>query len=511
MSFLRLIDDPAESHETFAFWRSNLVASAVERQDGWYVEGIGFRDLHPEKQKIDVAFWVGDSEDAAVQINEPNDPTTENGLAAIAKDEAGRRFVVRQAWLKENNVSPAIRDEEFAQLTGLPVADVRRGNSKASRQWHVVSQLDDTSPAEIRSATIAFVERCWDARRSAAGVAALNAAIRDVGTKAALRYLLDQALSAGLRLVFRKSRTVRGVEFQDATGSNLYSFTANQGHLLFFIRSPAQKRATGLWDHAEAEYGLQEPNSLGEYRIKVTTKAESEKLIAWLQSIGAWHDIISPTGETSAPLSAASLKLVSAAHLLAAARRLADGFTDHSFGASSAYDVLFEDKRLSPKALFGLAASDALGRAIGPSDFKGGPGSDCFRIIAAAGYLIVKPGEAAQADAGLSDEDRQWSEGHQTLVTHLRRERGHGLAAAKRAQFRAKHGRLFCERCELDPVEHFGGSNGEACIEVHHDKVAVSKMKPGHRTELADLLCLCANCHRVVHRQLKDMALAEGR
>lgn len=91
-------------------------------------------------------------------------------------------------------------------------------------------------------------------------------------------------------------------------------------------------------------------------------------------------------------------------------------------------------------------------------------------------------------------------------MTHLKRERGHGLSEAKKARFRARHGRLFCERCELDPVEYFEGVDGEAVIEVHHHKVSVADMSEGHQTELDDLQCLCANCHRFVHRRMKQEA-----
>jgi hypothetical protein len=503
---LRLENSAAASHEGFASWRRLLGEGATMRNGHQHIGEVGFRDLHPEEDKIDVALWIGDSADAAVQINEPNDPETENGLAAIACDGEGRRYVLRQAWLKKNNASPAIRDGEFARLTGLSPVDVRRGKAKAGRQWHLVTSIDGVSQASVLSATAAFVERCWSARLAAAGIATLLEAISSASTEAALHYLLDQAQSAGFKFIFRKSKDVRGVEFQDATGRNLYSFTANREHLLFFLRRPAQKRATGLWSAAVARYGEQESNARGEYRVPVRTRTDAEGLIAWLQSIGAWHDIISPVG-ASLRLSAETFKAVTASHLLAAARRLVDGFADHPFGLSADYDVVFENKRLPPKALFGLAASEALGRDIRPEHFSGGIGTPCFRVIAAAGYPIVAKGEQLPAEPGLSDDDRQWTEGHKKLVTHLTRERGHGLSAAKRDQFKAHHGRLFCERCDMDPVGHYGSVDGEACIEVHHDKIAVADMQSGHRTALEDLKCLCANCHRIVHRELKQATM----
>jgi hypothetical protein len=72
------------------------------------------------------------------------------------------------------------------------------------------------------------------------------------------------------------------------------------------------------------------------------------------------------------------------------------------------------------------------------------------------GYDIVPKGEPPPADA-------EWAEGAKTLVSHLKGERNSGLAQAKRADSRAKHGgRNFCERCLLDPVTHFETEHGEA-------------------------------------------------
>lgn len=103
----------------------------------------------------------------------------------------------------------------------------------------------------------------------------------------------------------------------------------------------------------------------------------------------------------------------------------------------------------------------------------------------------------------MSKSDQKWAEERTKLVTHLVRERAKGLAQAKRSQFKRDHGKLSCECCKLDPVEVYDSVDGEARIEAHHDDVHVSDMSSGHKTRFDSLKCLCANCHRFVHKQLK--------
>lgn len=195
-------------------------------------------------------------------------------------------------------------------------------------------------------------------------------------------------------------------------------------------------------------------------------------------------------------------------HVWWAVQQLLAGAVQHGFDESTDYDLITDDgRRLPPKAVFGVALAHALGTEITPSHFTAGLGSPCFRLLEAAGYRIVDKG-AIRGDADSQNpEDEggpEWTEGSSKLVTHLRRERGRGLAHAKKADFRERNGgRLYCERCLTDPVELYGNEHGEACIEVHHASVQVAHMPEGAITRLEDLQCLCANCHRLVHRLLR--------
>ena len=183
---------------------------------------------------------------------------------------------------------------------------------------------------------------------------------------------------------------------------------------------------------------------------------------------------------------------------------LLSGSVEHPFAESTHYDVIADSGvRLPPKAVFGLAASKALGFQVLPHHFSAGHGTPCFSGIRRAGYRIVAKGSPSLLDeVPASPEDRTWAEGRPKLVTHLKRERAAGLAAAKKALFLKNHGRLWCERCRLDPLEKYGPDTGGACIEVHH-RIPLAEIRPGQVTRLDDLMCLCANCHRVVHRELR--------
>jgi 5-methylcytosine-specific restriction protein A len=195
-------------------------------------------------------------------------------------------------------------------------------------------------------------------------------------------------------------------------------------------------------------------------------------------------------------------------YVWSAVQALLAGEAQHSFGESTDYDLIADDgQRLPPKAVFGVALGAALGQEVLPKHFTAGVGSPCFRLLEAAGYEIVakgEPGQRREEPPADSLEFDVWDEGAQKLVSHLKRERGRGLARAKKAEFRRLHeGGLFCERCASDPVVDYKTEHAEACIEVHHAKTQVSEMAGEHKTKLEDLQCLCANCHRLVHRLLR--------
>lgn len=85
-------------------------------------------------------------------------------------------------------------------------------------------------------------------------------------------------------------------------------------------------------------------------------------------------------------------------------------------------------------------------------------------------------------------------EGKAILKIHLRQERSRKLIEA----FKASLTDLSCEACGMNFSEVYGDL-GTGYIEAHH-KVPVSSLRDGDETKLSDLAALCANCHRVIHK-----------
>ena len=176
----------------------------------------------------------------------------------------------------------------------------------------------------------------------------------------------------------------------------------------------------------------------------------------------------------------------------------------HRYGDSIKFDLVCVDgRRLPPKAVFGVAASHRLGYEILPENFTGGIGSICFQQLEKLGYQIKQKQELGGENEFLASEtDSTWMEGNPKLVIHWKRERSRRLAKKKKADFRKRNeGLLFCEHCGFKPLEKYGNL-GDACIEIHHT-LPVATMGEGHETTLDELLCLCANCHRVEHEKLR--------
>jgi 5-methylcytosine-specific restriction protein A len=107
----------------------------------------------------------------------------------------------------------------------------------------------------------------------------------------------------------------------------------------------------------------------------------------------------------------------------------------------------------------------------------------------------------------IPEDEEEGDEGQVLSRVHRYRERDKTLVQKKKQRFLAEHSRLFCQCCGFD-FEVTYGARGKDFIECHHTK-PVSELSVGEKTRLADLVLLCSNCHRIVHRKKPWLGLDE--
>ncbi|MBF6144211.1 HNH endonuclease [Nocardia nova] len=100
-----------------------------------------------------------------------------------------------------------------------------------------------------------------------------------------------------------------------------------------------------------------------------------------------------------------------------------------------------------------------------------------------------------ELDDGITDATAK--EGRLLRRWHYARERDRGLRDKKIAAFLRHNERVFCEVCQFD-FEEVYGERGARFVECHH--VVPLHVSGDTTTKLDDLILLCSNCHRMIHR-----------
>lgn len=121
------------------------------------------------------------------------------------------------------------------------------------------------------------------------------------------------------------------------------------------------------------------------------------------------------------------------------------------------------------------------------------------------GSVMRKLNEAN--NIGFTEDDEGFPEGKLILKQHLVRERNSEVIKLAKERFKQRHGKLYCEVCGFDFVEHYGDI-GEGYIEGHHTK-PVSEMNENEETKVEDIALVCANCHRMLHRKRPWLSINE--
>jgi HNH endonuclease len=84
-------------------------------------------------------------------------------------------------------------------------------------------------------------------------------------------------------------------------------------------------------------------------------------------------------------------------------------------------------------------------------------------------------------------------ENRKLVVSHLQRERSRLLATECKIRDQYQ-----CQVCNTR-FEHLYGGIGKTCVEAHHI-TPLSELKGRVKTRLEDMVTVCANCHRMLHR-----------
>lgn len=90
-------------------------------------------------------------------------------------------------------------------------------------------------------------------------------------------------------------------------------------------------------------------------------------------------------------------------------------------------------------------------------------------------------------------------EGRLSLQTHLKAERSGALRKAALTYWTTPRGHLRCAACDFD-FERTYGARGAGFIEFHHVDPLGGTGK-ARNSKPTDLVPLCANCHRIIHRR----------
>ncbi|MFD2744167.1 MULTISPECIES: HNH endonuclease [Sphingobacterium] len=110
--------------------------------------------------------------------------------------------------------------------------------------------------------------------------------------------------------------------------------------------------------------------------------------------------------------------------------------------------------------------------------------------------------EIFNAREDIEDNDFERSEGTVLYKYHLTRERNATIVKKKKQQALKLYGKLECELCSFDFSKTYG-EIGYGFIECHH-RISLHLLTESRKTKLEDLMLVCANCHRMLHRGMEE-------
>ena len=114
-------------------------------------------------------------------------------------------------------------------------------------------------------------------------------------------------------------------------------------------------------------------------------------------------------------------------------------------------------------------------------------------------HVVRVRGLAPNPFGDSSIEELEFPEGREIWRLHHSHERNPRLPELAKAAALARGETISCAVCEFDFWKTYG-ELGKDFIECHHI-LPVSELKEGMMTKLSDVVLVCSNCHRMLHRK----------
>jgi 5-methylcytosine-specific restriction protein A len=115
--------------------------------------------------------------------------------------------------------------------------------------------------------------------------------------------------------------------------------------------------------------------------------------------------------------------------------------------------------------------------------------------------------EVSKIENDETSESDSVKEGQVLYKLHKVRERNRKIIEVKKKKVLKEKGELKCEACDFD-FEKTYGELGKGYIECHHI-IPLSNFQVNKETKLDDLVLLCSNCHRMIHKDLSITTIKE--
>jgi predicted HNH restriction endonuclease len=105
------------------------------------------------------------------------------------------------------------------------------------------------------------------------------------------------------------------------------------------------------------------------------------------------------------------------------------------------------------------------------------------------------------------DEEVVFLEGAAKYKLHLYKERNRALIKLAKSKYLERNNKLNCQACDFS-FQNVYGEVGKNFIEAHHI-YPISQLTSETTTKIEDIVFVCSNCHRMLHRKRPWMSLAD--